>query len=56
MSGPDFVIPLSSPAAADATRVGPKAANLAALRQAKVGFAQGFGIGRPQPIDALLKS
>jgi len=29
---------------------------LAALRKANVGYAQGFGVGEPAPIDALLKS
>ena len=42
MSGRDFVIPLSSPAAADAGRVGPKAANLAALRRAGLPTPDGF--------------
>ena len=34
MSGGDFLVPLSSPDAAAASRVGPKAANLAALARA----------------------
>ncbi|MBI3045886.1 MAG: hypothetical protein HYY78_24020 [Betaproteobacteria bacterium] len=42
MSRSDFVIPLSSPAAAGAGRVGPKAANLAALRQAGLPTPDGF--------------
>jgi EAL domain-containing protein (putative c-di-GMP-specific phosphodiesterase class I) len=29
---------------------------LAALRQLKVGYAQGFVVGRPQPFDDWLKS
>lgn len=37
-----FIIPLSSPEATDATRVGPKAANLAALGRAGLPFPDGF--------------
>lgn len=29
---------------------------LSALQLLKVGYAQGFGVGKPQPIDELLKS
>ncbi len=42
MSGREFVIPLSSPAAADAGRVGPKAANLAALGHAGLPIPDGY--------------
>ena len=38
----DFVIPLSDPRAADTTRVGPKAANLAALGHAGLPIPDGF--------------
>ena len=38
----DSVIPLSAPAAADASRVGPKAANLAALGHAGLPIPDGF--------------
>ncbi len=38
----DLVIPLSAPAAADASRVGPKAANLAALGHAGLPIPDGF--------------
>jgi len=41
---PFFIIPLSSPAAADAERAGPKAANLAALAQAGLPTPGGFVI------------
>ena len=40
-----FVIPLSSPEAADAARVGPKAANLAALGQAGLPIPDGICLG-----------
>src|SRR5262249_58592543 len=42
MSEPQFVIPLSSAAAADVERVGPKAANLAALARAGLPTPGGF--------------
>jgi pyruvate,water dikinase len=41
---PQFVIPLSSPEAADAARVGPKAANLAALNRAGLPTPGGYCI------------
>jgi pyruvate,water dikinase len=43
-----FVVPLSAPEAADAAGVGPKAANLAALRQAGLPTPEGFCL----PADA----
>jgi pyruvate,water dikinase len=41
----DYVIPLSAATAADADRVGPKAANLAALARAGLPTPGGFCLG-----------